>query len=140
MKAASKHRSETETTFDPANWKVVARQLEQDGDEVKAIVIYTGMLKKQPLNAYIYDRLMIVYRKQKQYKKELSTVTAAIEKFTKVLRPAGNSQSKKIAALSKSILHAVGLTDKKGKPVYSPQPIARWENRLRVIRQKLAGK
>ncbi|MEP6724800.1 MAG: hypothetical protein ABJC98_03240 [Bacteroidota bacterium] len=139
MKVA--HRNKNNTGADDKadyDWKRSARLLEQDGDNEEAIDIYKAVLKKQPHNAYLYDRLMIIYRKEKAYKKELSVITAAIKKFSDLIQPVKKAHSKKITSLSKSILHAVGLTDKKGLVLYQPQPIARWEKRKRTANQRLA--
>ena len=122
---------------DDNDWKASARLLEQEGNNEKAIHLYESILKKHSRDAYIYDRLMILHRKEKAYKKELSLITTAIGKFTDLLQPGKNVHSKKVATLSKSILHSVGLTDKKGIALYQPQPIARWEKRKKTVKQKL---
>jgi len=119
-------------------WKTAGRLFEQQGDSKQAIGLYESVLKKQPANAYLYDRLMILYRKEKKYKKELSVIKTAIEKFSALLRPSGNKRSGRVASLSKSILQSVGLTDRKGRELFRPQPIARWEKRKETIQKKLA--
>jgi len=120
------------------HWKPQALQFEKQADYEKAIDIYEKELKKRPAEAYVYDRLMIVYRKEKKYKKELALISTAIEKFKTLLQPQKNSHSKKIASLSRSILLSTGLTSKKGAPLYYPQPIARWEKRRITLSRKLS--
>ncbi len=134
------HKSKTLTTLEQnsANHRSAARQLEVDGDNNGAIEMYEWLVKKFPTEPHNYDRLMILYRKDKAYKKEIALIGTAIEKFTALMHPAKKSASKKIASLSKSILHATGLTDKKGTALYHPQPIARWQQRKKVLQQKLA--
>lgn len=122
------------------HWKTTALQLEKQGDNKAAINIYENELKKRPLEPYVYNRLMICYRKEKQYKKELALATTAIEKFKALLQPVKNTHSKKIASLSRSILISTGLTNKKGAPMYYPQPIAGWEKRKLTIKRKLLSK
>jgi len=119
------------------NILVEARAHEAAGDIDEAIALYQGALKKYPQQAAIYDRLMILHRKEKQYKKELSVINAGIKAFTALLQPAKNIRAGKVANLSKSILRSVGLTDKKDRPLYHPQPIARWQKRKRTVEQKL---
>ena len=120
-----------------ADWKSSARLLEVAGDNNKAIAIYKTVLAKHPFNAYLYDRLMILYRKEKMYQKELALINEAIKNFTGLLHPRKNDHSKKVANLSKSILQAVGLSDKRGQLLYQPQPIARWEKRKKTVVKKV---
>ena len=119
------------------NILVEARAHEAAGDIDEAIALYQGALKKYPQQAAIYDRLMILHRKEKQYKKELSVINAGLKAFTALLQPAKNIRAGKVANLSKSILRSVGLTDKKDRPLYHPEPIARWQKRKRTVEQKL---
>ena len=140
MKIAHKKKAtHTLVDEDPGNWMSSGKQFEKEGNNKDAIHLYEAALKKHPQNVYIYDRLMILYRKEKAYRKELSLITKAIGKFKDLYQPEKNSHSKKVASLSKSILHAVGLTDKKGLALYQPQPIARWEKRKKTVNQKLAA-
>lgn len=140
MKVAHKNRKVDTIADISTDWKAAGSQMENEGDNKNAIKLYEAMLKKQMHNAYIYDRLMILYRKEKNYKKELSIITSAIKKFTELLQPRKNSHSKKIANLSRSILHSVGLATKKGQALYQPQPIARWEKRKKITLKKIHGK
>jgi tetratricopeptide (TPR) repeat protein len=119
------------------NIMVAAREQEAAGEMEKAIDLYQQALKKYPRQANIYDRLMILHRKEKAYKKELSVINAAIKEFGNLFQPGKNLRSKKVASLSKSILHSTGLADKKGRPLYHPQPIARWQKRKRTVQHKL---
>jgi tetratricopeptide (TPR) repeat protein len=139
MKVAHKHTDKAALTGgdEEYNILVAAREHEASGDTDKAIDLYNQALKKYPQQANIYDRLMILYRKEKAYKKELSLINAAIKTFTTLFQPAKNLRSRKVESLSKSILHSTGLTDKKGAPLYHPQPIARWQKRKAVVQQKL---
>ena len=125
-------------TDDPdTNILVAAREQEAAGEIDQAVRLYQQALKKYPQQAAIYDRLMILHRKEKAYKKELSVINAAIKEFTALLQPAKNVRAGKVATLSKSILRSVGLTDKKDRPLYHPEPIARWQKRKKIVQQKL---
>jgi len=143
MKIAHKKRTNTVADTvagdEPGNWISSGKLLEQEGNNKDAIHLYEAALKKHPQNISIYDRLMILYRKEKAYRKELSLIAKAIGKFKNLYQPEKNGHSKKVASLSKSILHAVGLADKKGVALYQPQPIARWEKRKKTVNQKLAA-
>jgi len=140
MKAAHKHTSATAPVTggdEEYNILVAAREHEAAGDNEAAIDLYQQALKKYPQQANIYDRLMILYRKEKAYKKELSLINTAIKEFGDLFQPGKNIRSKKVASLSKSILHSVGLTDKKGRALYHPEPIARWQKRKKTVQHKL---
>ena len=137
MKTVRNDTAAQDTNDHDYNILVAARAHESAGDIDEAIALYHGALKKYPQQAAIYDRLMILYRKEKQYKKELSVINAGIKAFTALLQPAKNIGAGKVANLSKSILRSVGLTDKKDRPLYHPQPIARWQKRKKTVEAKL---
>jgi tetratricopeptide (TPR) repeat protein len=140
MKAVHKEKQDAAPVEDAgAGWKASGKLLEQAGDNKKAIGLYEGVLKNYPHQAYLYDRLMILYRKEKAYKKELTLITKAVREFSALFQPGKKGHSKKITSLSKSILRAVGLTDKKGAALYQPEPIARWEKRKKTLTQKMAA-
>ncbi|HTL09243.1 MAG TPA: tetratricopeptide repeat protein [Chitinophagaceae bacterium] len=123
----------------PVNQRHLARQYELAGENKKAITIYEQLIKKYPSEALLWDRLMILYRKEKLLKKELAIVEKAIDNFKTLLLPHTGESNKKVASLSKSILHAVGLADKKGTALYYPEPIAKWQRRRTVVKKKLAA-
>jgi len=116
-----------------------ARQYEQEGDNKNAIAVYEQLIKKHPLEALLFDRLMILYRKEKQFKKELALLEKAINSFTELLLPSDARANKKVANLSKSISQSVGLADKKGAALYYPQPIAKWQKRKIFLKKKIAA-
>lgn len=113
------------------------KALESEKDFDAAIRLYSTILKKKPLNESVYNRLMILFRKTKDYRSELKIVDEAIKNF----QEHGASVSKKhggaIGRLSRSIGKSTGLLDQKGNSVYDPEPIATWKKRKLVIRKKL---
>ena len=52
----------------------LARQHEQDDEKEEAIALYLKILRRQPRNEKIYDRLMILYRKTRQPQKEMDII------------------------------------------------------------------
>src|SRR5689334_6886109 len=90
-----------------------------------------------------YDRLMIYYRKQKEYKKELQLINRALKVFGDQLKRHGSevfSAAKSHAAvkrLSLQIGKLSGLMDKKGNLKYIPEPLARWMKRKKTVEQKI---
>jgi len=60
-----------------------AQQYEQDGKLEDAVTAYLAMLKKTPQDQKGYSRLMILYRKLKQPKKEIDIINKGIAAFSK---------------------------------------------------------
>ena len=116
-----------------------AKQLEKEGDLVGATAVYEKIIKKNPVNEYAYNRLMIIHRKNKEYKKEKTVLDAAIKAFhqfySESLRlPA----TPKIKSLSKAILKATGLADKTtGKVIYEREPLYKWNKRRELVIKKI---
>lgn len=123
--------------------KIVAlkKQLEKAAGEEEvqlsaAIREYQEAIALNPLAEKAYDRLMILFRKEKDYKNELKAINAGIKSFEQFYR-SRKSGSKKIAEISKKLNKAFGFTDKKGNAVYDPEPIARWKKRKEVVLKKI---
>lgn len=101
-----------------------------------AIKEYEEAIKKNTLAEKAYDRLMILYRKEKNYKKEFRIITAGIKAFESFYK-SKKSRSKKIADISQKLNRSFGFTDKKGNSLYDPEPIARWKKRKEVVEKKI---
>ena|SRR6201985_1655727 len=118
----------------------VARNLEREGEFAKAEKGYEAILLKEPTVYEAYDRLMVIYRKLKDYHKELSTVNRAIKAFQADFI---NSQKEwmgkhRVAArLSKSLAVSLGVLDKKGLPVNDDPQMVKWKKRKTVISKRL---
>ncbi|SKA42754.1 Tetratricopeptide repeat-containing protein [Chitinophaga eiseniae] len=56
-------------------------QLEKEGAPDKAIQVYLAAVKKDPLNAAAYNRLMVLYRKKKEPRKEMAIINEAIKAY-----------------------------------------------------------
>ena len=111
-----------------------ARQFEQEGEWDKAIKLYQRMLKKQPFNEKLYDRLMIIYRKTKNYSKEKKIIDTAIRVYEKFYKEKERTVvTKKVAAISKALLKSLQMTDEKGRPAPQREPIKRWSKRKRWL-------
>ena len=109
---------------------------EEKQDVTLAIKDYEEIIKKDPLHQKAYDRLMILYRKEKEYKSELRLINAGIKAFEAFYK-SKKSGSKKIAEISKKLNRSFGFTDKKGNSVYDPEPIARWKKRKVTVEKRI---
>lgn len=116
--------------------KIKKTEAEEKDDVATAIKEYEKAIKKNALAEKAYDRLMILYRKEKNYKKELRIIIAGIKAFESFYR-SKKSRSKKIAEISKKLNRSFGFTDKKGKTLYDPEPITRWKKRKAVVEKKI---
>lgn len=116
-----------------------AKQLEKQGDFEEAIAVYEKIIKKNPVNEYVYNRLMIIHRKNKKYKKEKAVIDAAIKAFQQLYSKSLRlSPTSKVKALSKQILKATGLADKTtGKLLYEREPLYRWNKRRELLLRKI---
>ena len=116
------------------------RDLEAEKDFDEAVKIYSGILKKNPLNEQAYNRLMIVYRKQKEYRKESAIIDEAIKVFEKEGEANRKPVHNKVQQLSMLLGKSTGLVDKKGKSLYTPEPIATWKKRKTMVLKRLKTK
>ena len=80
---------------------------------------------------------MIIYRKEKNYKKELSVINSGIKAFEKFYKTSSGRPSKKLRDISERLNKAFHLIDKKGMPIYNPEPIDRWQKERKWSKRKL---
>lgn len=112
----------------------------EKSDTSKAVELYNQILKKDDLQTHAYDRLMIIYRKEKNYEKELSIINSGIKAFEKFYKSQSGSASKKVSEISQKLNKAFNLVDKKGVALYNPEPIARWQKRKETVEKRIAKK
>ncbi len=118
-----------------------ARQLEQDGELEKAAFVLEKLVKNEPLNEDAYNRLMIIYRKNKDYKNELKVIKKGVDNFERSFKTASRVKvTPKIATLSKSLLKSLGLADKKGNILYEREPLGKWKRRRITVENLLKKK
>ena len=120
-----------------------AGEAEDNSDLKKAITLYQQAIKKEPSKEHAYDRLMILYRKLKQYKEELDIINEGIGFFKDFYENKSyglTGENKKIIQLSNALMKSVGLKNLKGKNLYYPEPIPRWEKRKQVVEKKIKSK
>lgn len=140
MKPASKEKTPSETKEHKPflTWLKETREIEME-DPGFAEGEYKKMIRAYPLKEEAYDRLMIIYRRAKNYEGEIGVIKKAVKAFEDKFGKASQQQpkGKKLVSLSKSLLKSVGLADKKGKPLYEHQPIARWNKRKQLVEARL---
>jgi len=113
-----------------------AGEKERAGDFAAAIGLYQQCIKRRPRQEWAYHRLMILYRKQKEYKKEMATVKTAIKVFEALYKPK-QIVSRMVAVLSKQIIKAMDLANDKGKQRVDMGPLSKWRKRLQFLEKRL---
>jgi tetratricopeptide (TPR) repeat protein len=119
----------------------LAKEAELASDVEKATKYYEKATRLEPLEPFSYNRLMIIYRKEKNYTAELNTINRGIEKFLqdkKNREEEFNTKHKQAARLSKSLIKALqspGSTD-----IGFPEPVNTWQKRKLIVEQKLTKK
>jgi tetratricopeptide (TPR) repeat protein len=117
-----------------------AKQAEQNEDISEATKLYERAIKQAPTDERAYNRLMIIYRKEKEYDAELKVIDKGIDAFTKLYQ----SKTKKVVGndkeavrLSNALIKSLGLKDKKGNDLIEHEPIATWKRRRAVVLKKI---
>ena len=106
----------------------------------EAAAAYERALKEKPVNELAFNRLMILYRKLKDQRKELYTINSAIKTFEDFYTPKGSKHGSKVSKLSLALAKSTGLVDKKGKNIFDPEPIAKWKKRKMLLEKKIKSK
>lgn len=117
-----------------------AEEAENNKQLNEAIKLYHGAMKVEPSYELPYDRLMVIYRKQKRYKEELKVINEGIRFFSEQHENKQKEMigsNKKITQLSNALMKSVGLKDKKGKNIYYPEPVPKWQKRKQMVEKKL---
>jgi len=135
MKVSQKSHVSGGTTIDLL---AKAKDLEAAGKFNDAEDIYQRIIKKNPTKERAYDRLMIIYRKNAEYKKEKEIIDAGIKAFEQSYKTASRMPAKKkVTSLSQQLLKVTGLADKKGNPIFEREPLGRWKKRRKTVENKL---
>ena len=116
-----------------------AIRLEGEGDFKEAEKHYYIVLDKDSLNVTAYNRLMIIFRKQKEYRKELSIINKAIKSYEAEVKSSIQERklNNKITSLSRSLAKSLGLLTKSGIPAYINADVERWFKRKAIVVKKL---
>jgi tetratricopeptide (TPR) repeat protein len=111
-------------------------EMEKHFDE--ATELYQKVIRRHPLQAHAYDRLMIIYRKLKKYKKEMQVADKGIKAFEDYFKKQSEkltTKHKQLTRLSKAIIKSTGLGESNHE--YFPEPLAKWRKRRELVSKKL---
>jgi len=117
-----------------------ARQAELEDDLPKATKLYEQNIKENYADEFAFERLMIIYRREKEYKDELRVIKRGIELFEQNMKDhlkhslSRHIDGKKLEQISNAIMKKSGL--KKGE-FHFPDPIDKWIKRKEIVEKKL---
>jgi len=117
-----------------------AREAEKDDDLNKAIRFYEQNIREDYADKFAFERLMIIYRKHKEYENELRVIQRGIEVFQKKFKErvkhslARRVSDKKIEQLSNAIIKISG---QKKEALHFPDPVDKWLKRKEIVEKKL---
>jgi tetratricopeptide (TPR) repeat protein len=116
-----------------------AREAEST-DVDTAVKLYQRAIKQEPHDERAYDRLMIVYRKEKRYEEELDLINKGIKAYEEFFAERSKKivgKNAKAVQISNALAKSLGLKDKKGKDHILKEPIASWVKRKEIVEKKL---
>lgn len=113
-----------------------AKEIESAGDLAVAAKMYLAIIKLDPHHLQAYNRLMIIYRKQKMYREELAIIERAITAFTNLYTPKA-AHNKIVRNISAKLNKAFGMVDKKGNSLFDPGPVASWKKRKILVEKRI---
>jgi tetratricopeptide (TPR) repeat protein len=116
-----------------------AKEAEQDKDTELAEKLYQRAMKKEPHLSLPYERLMVIYRKQKKYAEELALLNRAISVFEAFYQQRAEKilqKTRGAGRLSAALAKSLGQNNKKDLSTY-PQPIPKWASRLDVVEKRM---
>jgi hypothetical protein len=118
----------------------VAMEAEENGDINKAARFYEQNIKEDYADKFAFERLMIIYRKEKEYKNELRVIKRGIEVFQQNFKDrvkhslARRVSDKKLEQLSNAIIKISG---QKKEELHFPDPIDKWLKRKEIVEKKI---
>jgi hypothetical protein len=120
-----------------------AGDAEEEGDINKAVRFYEQNIREDYADKVAFERLMIIYRQQKDYKNELRVIKRGIEVFQQSFKErikhslAKRVGDKRLEQLSNAIIKISG---QKKEELHFPDPIDKWLKRKEIVEKKLKSK
>lgn len=120
-----------------------AKKLENQKCYVEAAQEYATLMKIDPLHIDASNRLMIIYRKLKAYRKEITVINRAItahERHIETSQREWIKAHKELADMTRSLAQTLGLLNSKGLPIYENELLEKWKRRRIIVLNKLQKK
>lgn len=146
-----RHQKAEKALFDCANLNNIGIEQERNGDIDGAIATYEKNISSSYAATHPYERLMILYRKRKEYDKEIFVIEKAINVFSnenwkraKEATKQCPSKSEEIYSALKSctMVYDVKISTFTGKPMvcFNPYDINKYRKRLekaKLLKEKV---
>ena len=94
-------------------------------------------IRDRPAQQHAYQRLMVIYRKMKAYKKELAVIAKAIKTFELIQNSRRTPASKQVSNISRQLNKAMQLSNKSGRNQYESALVAGWRKRMDTVKKKI---
>lgn len=107
----------------------------------KAASIYEKIVKRKPHDEHGYDRLMMIYRRQGAFNKELQIINSAIKNITQSYHSKGQKlfgNNSSVKRLSNALMKSLGLRTASGKNLLELPVIERWKRRKEIVIKKIS--
>lgn len=117
----------------------LAEEAARVGDEKGAEKLYQQAARKYPMDDHAYRRLMVYYRKRREYGKELEVIQTAIrahKDHESNIQQQWLRIHKDKARTAKALAKSLGLVDKKGLPKIQDAQVDAWEKRMAFVRKR----
>lgn len=117
-----------------------ARQAEQDQNFDKAIKLYEENIREDYADEFAFERLMIIYRKQKDYEDELRVINRGIWVFEQNMQDhlkhslGRHVDGQRLEQLSNAIIKTASS---KKDGLHFPDPVHKWMRRKEIVEKKL---
>ncbi|MBG9377196.1 hypothetical protein I5907_13210 [Panacibacter sp. DH6] len=105
-----------------------------------AVDIYTALMKRRPSDEHNYSRLMMIFRKLKQPRKELQVINEGIKSVSAAYHSQGQQQfgnNATVKRISNALLKSLGMKDQKGRFVFEPSVVERWKKRKALVLKRM---
>jgi len=136
MKVAHINKENEQLSF--SDCLVKAKEFELNNNVDEAIRMYHKCIDLTPASEFAYNRLLILYRKSKQYKKELAVIKQGIRFFNNLFTKQKKlKRNNTITRLSNALMKSTGLADNKGNALFEQQPILKWKQRALLVEKRL---
>ncbi|HEY4111302.1 YciI family protein [Puia sp.] len=116
------------------------KQQEQAGQPEEAALTYQRIVEQDPADPDAVARLLVIYRKMKEYRKELQVIDGALEEYTardKVAQAGWLKEHPKAAGAGRAMLRKLGGTT---ASAFGVDPaVARLVKRRELVRRRVGG-
>src|SRR5882762_8022118 len=120
-----------------------AHELEKAGRLSDAAAIYQKLFNSDPTSEQVIGRLLVMYRKLKDYRKELSVLNdaiAAYQKRQKAAREKWIQSHPKAASAGRSMLRQLEKTGNAVIGLGENHAVERWMKRKQLVTSRITGK